>query len=472
MIVESLKKYIKWVDAWSIDPMTVVQWYQDRARANVLNAWTTMHDTYVLENIDTLRTLPLRAAPIGIKDIILTKWYETTFGSKMWKWYIPPYSAHCFERLEQVWWCMIGKCSMDEFAMWWANENPYYGPCKNPYDTTRISWWSSWWSAAAVANDECLVALWTDTWGSVRQPAALCGIVWAKPTYWRVSRFGVQSMASSLDQVWTLAKTVEDAAILLQSIAWYDKRDSTSQPQADISWYESKLYQWVQGLTFALPKQYLAEWIDDDVKQSVLWAIELLKSQWATIDEIDLPLLTYWIPAYYILMPAEAHSNLARFDGMRFWNQWDTKAFDTIYDYYAQTRDEWFGSEVKRRILTGAYVLSEWFYDAYYTKAKRFQKVLRSQLNTVYAEYDAILWPTSPTPAWKIGEKAHDPIANYLADIYTVTANLAWLPAISVPISPVVREGISLPVGLQIMTKSWDESMMFRVAQSVQELHA
>jgi aspartyl-tRNA(Asn)/glutamyl-tRNA(Gln) amidotransferase subunit A len=387
----------------------------------------------------------------------------------MGQWYIPPYSADCFERLEAIGWCMIGKCSMDEFAMWWANENPHYGPCKNPHDHMRISWWSSWWSAAAVANDECLAALGTDTWWSVRQPAALCGVVGAKPTYGRVSRFGVQSMASSLDQVWTLAKTVEDAAIVLKWIAWYDERDSTSQAQAD-KWIMDGLDAGVQWLKFALPKQYLSEWIDDDVKQSVLHTVEQLKAQWATIDEIDLPLLSYWIPAYYILMPAEAHSNLSRFDGMRFGHQWDTKEFDTIYDYYATVRDQWFGDEVKRRILTWAYVLSAGFYDAYYSQAKRFQVTLRNQLNTAFWAYSAIIGPTSPVPAWKIGEKSNDPIANYLADIYTVTANLAGLPALSVPISPVERDGISLPVWFQIMTKARDESMMFRIWNSIEKM--
>lgn len=470
MKIKSLKSYIDGVENGSIDPRIVMERYQSRMQTNECNAWVSTHTDYVDQNLDTLIQQPLKWAPLGIKDIILTKWYETTFGSAMWKWYIPPYSAHCFELLEQAWWCMIGKCTMDEFAMWWANENPHYGPCKNPYDHSRISGWSSGWSAAAVANNECIAALGTDTWGSVRQPAALCWLVGAKPTYGRVSRFGVQSMASSLDQVGTLAKTVEDSAILLDVISGYDVRDATSSLLADTKNSLNSLNEWVKWLKLALPKQYLAEWIDEDVKASVLETIEQLKSAGATIEEVDIPLLAYGIPAYYILMPAEVSSNLARFDGLRFGHQVDTKDFDTIYEYYATVREQWFGDEVKRRILTGAHVLSAGFYDAYYGQAKRFQQTLRNELTRVYSDYNAIIWPTSPKPAWKIGSITDDPIANYLADIYTVTANLAGLPAISVPIAPVVRDGVSLPVGFQIMTKAWGEEMMFRVWRGVEKL--
>lgn len=277
-------------------------------------------------------------------------------------------------------------------------------------------------------------------------------------------------MASSLDQVGTITKTVEDSAILLDAISGYDIRDATSSPQADTKNSLKSLNEWVTWLKFAIPKQYLAQWIDEDVKASVLETVAQLVAAGAIVEEIDIPLLAYGIPAYYILMPAEASSNLARFDGLRFGHQADTKDFDTIYDYYATIREQWFGDEVKRRILTGAHVLSAGFYDAYYGQAKRFQQTLRNELARVYGDYDAIIWPTSPKPAWKIKSITDDPIANYLADIYTVTANLAGLPAISVPIAPVDRDGVSLPVGFQIMTKAWDEEMMCRVGRGVEKI--
>lgn len=470
----TIQEYITRVSIWDLDAGNVIWEYVEKVKNDTLNAYISIDEEYIATHIHDFVSRPLKAAPIAVKDLILTKWVETTFGSKMWVWYIPPYSATSFRRLEEYGWLMIGKTNLDEFAMWWSNENSAFGPVKNPHDQTRISWGSSWGSAAAVAADMCLAALWTDTWWSVRQPAALCGIVWTKWTFGRVSRYGVQAMWSFLDQVGTLTKTVDDAVLLMQTISGVDEHDATTcQRDGDISWWKAGHHgDWLQWFRLAVPKQYFDAWLEENVRHRMKEVLEHCTNLWAVVDWVDIPLLSYVIPTYYILMPAAASTNLARFDGIRFGNQSDISAFDSIFDYYAHMRDQWFGDEVKRRILTWTYVLSAGFYDAYYRKALKVRAKLQSDITALYETYDAIVWPTSPSVAWKIWAKVDDPIAMYLADIYTVTANLTWLPAMSVPVWTVVEEEVALPVWLQVMCRHWDEKTMFHIGWVIGSLYS
>lgn len=465
----TLTDYIAGVRSGTIQAWEIAAHYLDKAQHDTTNSWIRLHTDYVDAHIADFSAKPLAWAPIGIKDIIMTAWYETTCASSMLEGYIPPYSAHCFDLLEKAGGLMIGKTNMDEFAMWWSNESSAYGPVRNPHDATRISGGSSGWSAAAVAADTCIAALGTDTGGSVRQPAALCGVVWTKPTYGRVSRYGVQSLASSLDQVGVITKTVQDSELLLDTISGHDAHDATSQAQKSILWCD--ISSDLSGIKLALPREFMGEWLQDNVKNVIQQTIEQAKQLGATVEEISLPILSYGVPMYYILMPAEASTNLARYDGMRFGLQDDTYAYDTIYKYYEHIRKTWFGDEVKRRILTGSYVLSAWFYDAYYRRAQHMQARMKQELATVYETYDAIISPTSPSVAREIGTKIQDPIEMYLADIYTVIANLSGLPAISIPVGTALpADGdVSLPVWFQIMTSRWDESMMFRIAHVLEK---
>ncbi len=466
----TLHSYIEGVKAGTIKPEAVLDDYLKKAHGDSYNAYLRVTDDYAKDHLAQFLGRDLHAAPIAIKDLILTKWIVTTCGSKMLEDFVAPYSATCIINLENAWWLMIAKANLDEFAMGSTNENSAFGPVKNPLDPTRVAGWSSGWSAAAVAGDLAIAALGTDTGWSVRMPASLCGIVWTKPTYGRVSRYGVQSLASSLDQVWTLTKTVEDAVTLLDAISGYDSNDSTSidRNDRDILFGALKKND-LKGIKLALPKQFIGDGLDAEVKKVCLAAIEQMKSLGATVDEVDIPSLERWVPTYYIILPAEASTNLAKFDGIKFGYQEDTMKFDSIQEYYEHIRDVWFGDEVKRRILIGTYVLSAWFYDAYYRRAQQVRQKMKMQLDAIYAKYDAIVWPTSPTVAWKIGAKVNDPIAMYLADIYTVIANLAWLPAISLPVGFAKDEGVSMPVGLQIMCQQWEESKMFHIANCLEK---
>jgi len=368
---------------------------------------------------------------------------------------------------------MLGKTNMDEFAMGSSNENSCFWPVKNPHDVNRVSGWSSGGSAVAVAADLCLAALWTDTWGSVRLPAALCGVVWTKATYGRVSRYGVQAMSSSLDHIWTLTKTVEDAVLLMSTLSGQDPKDATTIPFTSQEAQDRKAaLQWkdLRNRRIAVPKQFFDEGLDEEVKQICLSTIQQLEEQGAIVEWIDLSLVTSGIPVYYILSPAEVSTNMARFDGVRFGLQDETVDKDSIYAYYTSIRSEGFGEEVKRRILIGSYVLSAWFYDAYYRKALAVRAQMKREFAKLFGSYDAIVWPTSPEVARKIGEKIDDPVKMYLADIYTVLANIVWNPAISVPIWFIKKEGKQLPVGFQVMTKQRDEATMFGIGNKVMEI--
>lgn len=415
---------------------------------------------------------------VGIKDNIMTKWNISSCGSKILANYVAPYTATCIENLQKNWWIVIWKTNMDEFAMWSTNETSFFGTPINPFWTNRVAGGSSWWSAVAVAKDLCMVALWTDTGGSVRQPAAFCGLVWLKPTYGRISRYGVQSMASSLDQVWTFTKTIDDAETLLKAIMWFDPKDSQSDKRADELLKSTKK---INEYKIALPKQAFWEWLDPKIKARILEVVEKLRSQWVQIDEIDLPVLEYALPIYYTLMPAEVSTNLSRFDGIRFGLQKNTMDYDSIQDYYSAIRSEWFGEEVKRRILLGSYVLSSSNYEWYYLKAQKARQKLTQDIDNIFQKYDLILTPTTPEVAWKIWEKINDPLKMYLADIYTVPANLAWLPAISIPVGTIEDEladksGLNfvmeqMPVGLHLMANKWKEDDLFVVGREIERLY-
>jgi aspartyl-tRNA(Asn)/glutamyl-tRNA(Gln) amidotransferase subunit A len=468
----TLKEYITGVHNGSLDHKKILLSYLEKAKMqDTYNAFVRIHDDYVNAHGSDLSLLPLAWAPIGMKDIFMTKWYETTCCSKILQWYIPGYSSSVFEKLEQAWWCMIGKTNMDEFAMGASNETSCFGVVKNPHDESRIAGGSSGWSAAAVAADLCLWAFATDTWWSIRLPAALCGIVWVKATYGRTSRYGVQAMASSLDHIGVLTKTVEDAVILMSAVSGQDDHDATSIPfteEEQQSRNDALSRSDLNNKKIAVPKQFFNEWMDPDVKKTCLETIAYLESQWASVDRIDLPIVDYAVPTYYIITPAEVSTNMARFDGIRFGLQWNPENFESLHHYYANIRAEWFGSEVKRRILTGAYVLSAWFYDAYYRKALAVRAQMRRDFAKIFNQYDAVVSPTSPEVAWKIGEKINDPVKMYLADIYTAIANLVGNPAMSVPCGWVEKDGKKLPVGFQIMTWMRDEATMFGIGRVVE----
>lgn len=447
----TLKQYIDWVQNWKLNPKDVINHYLTKAQNQNSEyfSFIRFHEDYVSNNLDLFSNRPLHSAPIWIKDIILTKDYITSCGSHILENYVSPYSATCFLNLEKNWWLMIWKTNMDEFAMWWSTENSYFWITKNNHWIDRVPWWSSWWSAVAVSSDSCTAALWTDTWWSVRQPASFCWVVWLKPTYGRVSRYWVQSMASSLDQVWTFTKTVEDARILLSSIAGFDQKDSQSNTKADD--FDFLQYSDPKKLKIWLPKQVLWEWLDTKVKNKFLQTIENLKSSWFDVQEISIPPLEYSVSMYYTLMPAELSTNLARFDWIKFWLQEDTKNFDSMMKYYSHIRSSGFWEEAKRRILLWTFVLSSANYEWYYLKAQRARQQLKSDFDKVYSSYDIIIMPTVPELAWKIWDRKNDPLKMYLADMYTIPANMWWLPAISVPIWTINDDWEDMPIWIQLM---------------------
>lgn len=459
----TLKEYIA---NDSLQAKNVVNEYLETAKK--LNAdyfsFVRFHEDYVTTHLDQFASRPLKAAPIAIKDIILTEDYITSCGSKILEDYISPYSATCFLNLEKNGWLMIGKTNMDEFAMWSTTETSYFGKTKNTYGTDRTPGWSSGWSAVAVASWSVIAALGTDTWGSIRQPAAWCGIVWMKPTYGMVSRYGVQSMASSLDQVGVMTKTVDDAEILLKAIAGFDSKDSQSDPRADEFVGNEK---WKMNneecrkFKIGVPKEVLWEGLDPQIKKLFLDAVEKLRADWCIVEDISLPMLAYSVPMYYTLMPAEVSTNLARFDGIKFGLQSDSMNADSIQKYYETIRSEWFGDEVKRRILLGTFVLSSANYEWYYQKAQKAREELQAEFDTIFAKYDIILTPTVPEVAWKIGSRIDDPLKVYLADMYTIPANMWWLPAMSIPMWMVEDQWENMPTGIQLMADKRAENKLF-----------
>ncbi len=462
----TLAWYINWVKTWDISPKETIDWYLQKADWNSFNAFARIHNEYASTNIEAFSSLWLCWAPISIKDNFLVQWTISSCWSKMLEDFVSPYTSTVIQNLEKAWGLMIWKTNMDEFAMWSSTETCYFGNVLNPLDLSRVPWGSSWWSAASVAWDLCLASIWTDTAWSVRQPAAMCGVVWVKPTYWRTSRYWIQAMSSSLDQAWVITKTVEDAVLLLESISWQDNFDAMTIYRSNdtTDWNISLQSDDLSWIKLALPREFLSEWLDDRIRDRLDHTIEIAKKLWATVDIVEVPLLSYWVPTYYILCPAEVSSNLSRFDGIRFWLWNQTDTFESIDDYYSTIRQQWFWPEVLRRIMVWSYVLSAWFYDAYYKKAQQVRSMMTRQIDWIFDSYDAIIWPTSPILPWKLWELSSDPVQMYLADIYTVIANLAWIPAATIPMWNVKEAGYSLPTWFQIMTKHRDEATMFRIA--------
>lgn len=400
--------------------------------------------------------------PIGIKDNIVTKGLRTTCASKILYNFDPIYDATVVERLNEADAVTIGKLNMDEFAMGSSTENSGFQLTRNPWDLERVPGGSSGGSAAAVAAGEVPFALGSDTGGSIRQPAAFCGVVGLKPTYGRVSRYGLVAFASSLDQIGPITRTVEDNAYLLQVISGLDPMDSTSA-NVDVPDYVSALTGDIQGLKIAVPKEYLGEGVSEEVRQSVLQALKVLESLGATWEEVSLPHSKYALATYYLLASSEASANLARFDGVRYGYRTDNAK--NLMEMYKQTRSEGFGNEVKRRIMLGTFALSSGYYDAYYKKAQKVRTLIKQDFENVFEKYDVIIGPTTPTPAFKIGEKTSDPLTMYANDILTIPVNLAGVPGISIPCGFVN----GLPVGLQIIGKHFDESTIYRVAHAFEQ---
>jgi aspartyl-tRNA(Asn)/glutamyl-tRNA(Gln) amidotransferase subunit A len=420
------------------------------------------------DRIDRLATegrplSPLAGVPIAIKDVMSTRGVRTTAGSKMLEKYIPPYDCTAVARMEAAGAVVLGKTNCDEFAMGSSNENSAYFPVHNPRDLTRVPGGSSGGSAAAVAADMAVAALGSDTGGSIRQPASFCGVVGLTPTYGRVSRYGLIAFASSLDHIGPLTKTVKDAATVLQVIAGRDPMDSTSA-DVPVPDYVSEIEKPVRGVKVGVAKEYFGEGLDDEVRHAIESAIEKLKNLGCEIVPISLPHTPYAIPTYYLIATAEASANLARYDGVRY----STRAHGvkTLSEMYRRSRDEGFGAEVKRRIMLGTYALSAGYYDAYYLKAQKVRTLLTRDFDEAFRKVDAIVTPTSPTPAFRIGEKSNDPLAMYLADIYTVTADLAGIPAISIPCGETKKK---LPIGLQILGKHFDEATVLRLAHAYEQ---
>jgi len=402
--------------------------------------------------------------PIGIKDNICIRGIETTCSSRILKGFHPPYNATVIEKLNRAGVLAIASMNMDEFAFGSSTETSCYGPTKNPWSLDCVPGGSSGGSAAAVAADEVIWALGSDTGGSIRQPAALCGVVGLKPTYGRVSRYGLLAFASSLDQIGPITKDVEDAAILLNIIAGHDERDSTSV-DCPVPDYRQTLGNDLKGLRIGIPKEYFIDGLSPDVREATRAAIDVLKKQGVTVHDISLPHTEYCVATYYIIATAEASSNLARYDGVRFGlrRQPAQSRKTTLIDMFEQTRAEGFGSEAKRRIMLGTFSLSSGYYDAYYLRGQKVRTLIKRDFDRVFAEVDAIITPTAPTTAFKIGEKSSDPLSMYLSDIYTISANLSGLPAISLPCGFNQR---GLPIGLQIITKAFDEARLLQIAHN------
>ncbi len=403
---------------------------------------------------------PLGGVPIAIKDVLVTKGIRTTAGSKILGNFIPPYDCTAVARLEAAGAVMLGKLNCDEFAMGSSNENSAWKPVHNPHDLSRVPGGSSGGSAAATAAGMAVAALGSDTGGSIRQPASFCGVVGLKPTYGRVSRYGLIAFASSLDHVGPLAKTVKDAAILLRTIAGRDPMDSTSA-ELPVPNYVAELDKPVRGLKIGVAKEYFGQGLDNEVRNTVEAAIQKFAALGCEIVEVSLPHTRYAIPTYYIVATAEASSNLARFDGVRY--GYRAAGVRTLSEMYRRTRDQGFGAEVKRRIMLGSYALSAGYYDAYYLKAQKVRTLLTRDFEDAFTKVDVIVAPTSPTAAFKLGEKVDDPLAMYLADIYTVTANLAGIPGISIPCGETTEK---LPIGMQILGKHFDEATILRIAHA------
>jgi len=403
-------------------------------------------------------TGPLAGVPVAIKDNMCTKGLLTTCSSKMLENYIPPYSAQAVVNLQEAGAVIIGKTNMDEFAMGSTTETSAFGVTKNPWSLEHVPGGSSGGSCAAVAAEECSFSLGSDTGGSIRQPSSFCGVTGIKPTYGTISRYGLIAYGSSLDQIGPIAKDVTDCATILEIIASYDKKDSTSVHREDYN-FTSALVDDVKGMRIGIPKDYFGEGLQEEVKASIFKVAETLKEKGAIVEEFDLSLVSYAIPAYYVIASAEASSNLARFDGVKF--GYRTAEYEGLHNMYKKSRSEGFGPEVKRRIMLGSFVLSSGYYDAYYIKALKTKALIKKAFDKAFEKFDVILAPVAPTTAPKIGDSLCDPIKMYLGDIYTISVNLAGLPGISVPCG---EDSLGLPIGLQLIGDCFQEKKIIQTA--------
>ena len=405
---------------------------------------------------------PLTGVPISVKDIFCTQGMLTTCASKILNNFVPPYDATVIKKLKDAGAVILGKNNMDEFAMGSSTENSAFVVTKNPWDIERVPGGSSGGSAASVAAGECAASVGTDTGGSIRQPASCCGVVGLKPTYGRVSRYGIVAFASSLDQAGPLTKDVKDCAVLLNTIAGHDPHDATSI-EAPVPDYTAGLGKGIKGIRVGIPMEYFIKGLDSDVEQAVRDAIEVLKKKGASIVDVSLPHTDYAIAVYYLVATAEASSNLARYDGVKYGYR---ASNNNLLEMYCKSRDEGFGPEVKRRIMLGTYALSAGYYDAYYKKASQVRTLIKNDFEEAFTRCDVIITPTSPTPAFKIGEKVADPLTMYLSDIFTISCNLAGIPGLSLPCG-FTKE--NLPIGLQILGKPMDEETVLKTAYSFEQ---
>jgi aspartyl-tRNA(Asn)/glutamyl-tRNA(Gln) amidotransferase subunit A len=450
--------------------MALVESFYERIQKEdgEIGAFLTLTKERAIEQADRIDRMaaegrplpPLGGVPAAIKDVMCTRGVRTTAGSKILGNFVPSYDCTAVARLEAAGAVVLGKLNCDEFAMGSSNENSAFRPVRNPRDKTRVPGGSSGGSAAAVAADMAVAALGSDTGGSIRQPAAFCGVVGVLPTYGRVSRYGLIAFASSLDHIGPLTKTVKDAALVLRTIAGRDPMDATSA-EVPVPDYVAELEKPVGGLKVGVAKEYFGEGLEPEIRKAVEDGIQVLAKLGCEMVEVSLPHSEYAIPTYYIVATAEASSNLARFDGVRY--GYRAKGVRTLSDMYRRSRDEGFGAEAKRRIMLGTYALSAGYYDAYYLKAQKVRTLLTRDFDEAFKKVDAIVTPTTPTAAFKLGEKVDDPLAMYLADIYTVTADLAGIPGISIPCG---RTRENLPIGMQILGRHFDEATILRLAHA------
>jgi aspartyl-tRNA(Asn)/glutamyl-tRNA(Gln) amidotransferase subunit A len=450
----------------------LTQHYLDRINAHnaTLNAFITVTPELALEQareadlrLQNKTAGKLTGIPLAHKDIFCTQGVRTSCASKMLDKFIAPYNATVVDKLNAAGMVTLGKTNMDEFAMGSSNETSYYGIVKNPWDTNRVPGGSSGGSAAAMAARLAPIATGTDTGGSIRQPASLCNLTGLKPTYGRISRYGMIAFASSLDQAGPMANNAEDAALLLNEMAGFDERDSTSVDR-EVPDYTATLNDSLEGLRIGIPKEFFGEGLDPEVEATIQAAIKTYESLGATVKEISLPNSNLSVPTYYVVAPAECSSNLSRMDGVRFGHRCDDPK--DLLDLYQRSRGEGFGSEVKRRIMIGTYALSAGYYDAYYLKAQQCRRLISEDFKQAFNEVDVIMGPTAPTTAFNLGEKNDDPVSMYLADIYTISTNLAGLPGMSIPAGFVN----GLPVGLQIIGNYFDEARLLNVAHRYQQV--
>jgi aspartyl-tRNA(Asn)/glutamyl-tRNA(Gln) amidotransferase subunit A len=450
------------LNSGTLTPERLYEYYRRKAGEDSYNAYRSI-ESFVFAPYER-DISPLSGIPCALKDNLLVKGTIATAGSKMLERYVSSYDATAVKKLRDAGTQIIGKTNMDEFAMGSSGENSAYGPVRNPRDPSRVPGGSSAGSAAAVAGDLCVFALGSDTGGSIRQPAALCGIVGLKPTYGRVSRHGLMAMASSLDQIGPLTKTVHDAAVVLNGIAGHDHLDATTVVR-DVPDYAAGLSRDIGGLRIGVPKEYFGEGLSAEVRESVEEGIAALEARGATIVDVSLPHSRYALAVYYIVMPCEVSANLARCDGIRYGHS--TQQADTLLQVYTKSRAEGFGPEPLRRIMLGTYALSAGYFEAYYLKAQKVRALIRRDFDQAFERCDVIAGPTSPTVAFKLGEKSDDPLAMYLSDIYTVPVNLAGVPALSVPVRPGSASG--LPVGLQLIGPMWGEQAIVNAAWHIED---